>query len=379
MLKKISKKVFVIFAVLLIGGFGGVIADRYIFPYLGSTSLFKKYDFLKKGSENVTVINKTEQVFVKEETSIAKISNQVSSSVVSIVSYPGAEDKGSMIGKYGTGLIVTSDGLIMAYIDAPNPNSAKYKVIIADGSSYDAEISGQDSYSNLFFLKISASNLPAVSFGNSDDIKSGEKVIAIGTAQNNLNHEYAAGLISNFNPTYNLGGKALSSSEKLEGIFETDLNSRQEYVGGPVVDYMGQVIGVIGVNFSDNEKDFFVIPSNKISKIVNRAIRKELENNPVLGVYYIPLTKGYALINNSKNDVGALIYSASGQQGLAIIAGSPAQKAGLRLNDIITKVNDQPINAANPFSDLLYQYKKGDLIDLTVIRDEQEVKISVQL
>lgn len=382
MIKKISKKSIVILAIMVIGGFGGIIADRYVFPYLGSTDFFKKHDFLKRGSEDVTIINKTEQVFVKEETSIAKISNQASSSVVSIVVYPdtdarsGKKSSENLNVQYGTGLIITSDGLIMTYLDMVDPSKAKFKVITSDGSSYDAEVSGRDSYSNLVFLKIGASNLSAVSFGNSDDIKSGEKVIAIGTASSSFNHEYVAGLVSNFDATFNLAGKAVSSSEKLEGVFELDMQSGPDYVGGPVVDYMGQVIGVTGVNAAQN---YFAIPSNKISEIVSRAIKKELDQDPILGIYYVPLTKSYALVNGLKIDQGALIFSGSGQQGLAIIAGSPAQKAGLQLNDIITKVNEQAISAAAPLSELLYEHKKGDAIELTIIRGGQELKIPAQL
>jgi S1-C subfamily serine protease len=381
----VFKKIVLIIVVIFLGGLGGIVADRYIFPYLGSTDYFMKHDWLKKASEDVTVINKTEQVFVKEETSITKISNQASASVVGIISYVQIDGKNSLKKgaasiepTYGTGLIVTSDGLIMTYTDAINLNNSKYKVVTYDGSSYDAEISGKDTYSNLVFLKINAGNLPAVSFGNSDDIKAGEKIIAIGTSLGDLSHVYSAGLISNFNPTYNLAGKAVSSSDKLEGVFEADLNSEKNYVGGPIVDFTGQVVGVIGKNPGDNAQKFFQIPSNKVARVVDRAIKKELDNEPILGIYYIPLTKSYSLVNGLGVDHGALIYSPSGQQGLAMISGSVGQKAGLQINDIITKINEQEISTSLTLPDLLYQYKKGDSVELTILRSGQEMKIPIQ-
>jgi S1-C subfamily serine protease len=386
MKKIVFKKIFLIIVVVFLGGLGGIIADRYIFPYLSSTDYFMKHDWLKKAAEDITVINKTEQVFVKEETSITKISNQISASVVGIISYPQTDAKNSArknttsVGPtYGTGLIVTSDGLIMTYEDAINLNNSRYKVVAYDGSSYDAEISGADAYSNLVFLKISAGNLSAVSLGNSDDIKPGEKIIAIGINPGDFSHVYSAGLISNFSPTYNLAGKSISSSDKLEGVFEADLNSEKNYIGGPIVDYTGQVIGVVGTNEADNTQKFFQIPSNKITKVIDRAIKKELDSDPALGIYFIPLTKSYSLVNNLNIDHGALIYSPSGQPGLAIISGSAGQKAGLQINDIITKINDQEININHTLPDLLYQYKKGDLIELVVLRSGQEIKIPVQL
>ena len=386
MIKILYKKLTIVVAILIIGGFGGIIADRYLFPYLSTTDFFKKHDFLKRASDDVTVINKTEQVFVKEDTSIATVSNQAASSVVSIISYPINDTKTVVkkvsIGptvKYGTGLIVTSDGLIITYTDAIIAGNSQYKVVTGDGNSYDATISATDAYSNLVFLKISASNLAVASFGNSGDIKSGEKIIAIGNGAAGSQLEYASGLISDFASGYNLAGQAVSSSEKLEGVFESDMVLDSDYIGGPIVDYAGQVVGIVGDNQTAGGQKFFAIPSNKVGTVIDRAIKQDTANDPVLGVSYVPLDKNYALANNITSDHGALIFSASGQIGLAVMAGSSAQKAGLQLNDIITRINGQDINATSTLPDLLYQFKKGDQIELTVQRNGQEMKVSVQL
>lgn len=386
MIKAVSKKISLILVIVILGGLGGIIADRYIFPYLSSTSFFSKYDFLKKSTEDVTVINKTEQVFVKEDTSIGKISGQISASVVNIIFSPAPDfkavsKKGSDSGvpKNSTGVIVTSDGLIMTYGGAATPAAYKYKVMTSDGSSYDAEFLGTDSYSNLAFLKINAGNLPAIPFGNSNDSTPGEKVIAIGNNLGTYSNRYAAGLLSGFNPIYNLAGTALSFSDKLEGVFETDFNLQDNFTGGPIVDYTGQAIGIIGYIKKSSGVEFFQMPSNKVKKVIDRAIAKELEATPALGVYYIPITKTYALDNNLAVDKGALIYSSSGQLGLAMIAGSPAQKAGVKIQDIITAVNDQEISLENTLPDVLYQFKKGDAIELTILRDGQKIKVPVQL
>lgn len=378
MIKKISKKIIYILIIMIVGGLGGIIANRYLFPYLSSTDYFTKHDFLKKSASDVTVINKTEQVFVKEESSINKISNQTASSIVNIISYPDQGVKKN-IQKNGTGVVVTSDGLIMTYASAISQGGFKYKIMTYDGKIYDGELQGIDSYSNLAFLKINTNNLNVISLGNSADAEPGEKVVAIGNSFGAYANRYAAGLLSNFNPTYNLSGKTVSSSEKLEGVFGTDFNSEEYLVGGPIVDYSGQTIGIIGSQEKDNTIIYFQIPSNAVKKVIERAIKKEFDKNPVLGIYYTPITKTSALISNLNIDKGAMIYSPSGQQGLAIIAGSPAQKAGLKINDVITAINGQEINLQNNLSDLLYQYKKGDEIELTMLRDGQEIKIKAQL
>lgn len=385
-MKFFFKKTLFVLVVMVFGGLGGVLADHYIFPRFSSSEFFSKYDFFKKFTENVTVINKTEQVFVKEETSLGKISGQAASSIVNIASLPEA-GQGSAAKKglvaiepmNGTGAIVTSDGLIMTYESAVNPVNSKYKVTTSDGNTYDAEFLGTDSYSGLSFLKINGNNLPAISFGDSNDSKPGEKVIAIGNNFGIYSNRYAAGLLSSFNPTYNLAGKALSYSDKLEGTFETDFNSEKNYVGGPIIDYTGQVIGITGTLEKNGAGEFFQIPSNKVKRVIDRAIKKELDKDPMLGVYYVPITKTYALNNNLAVDKGALIFSSSGQLGLAIIAGSSGQKAGLQINDIIKAVNDQEINMENSLPDLLYQYKQGDTIELTILRGAEDLKVPINL
>ena len=385
MFKKLSKKIIFILLIMVIGGLGGIIANRYFFPYLSATKLFSKYEFLKKSAENVTVINKTEQVFVKEDSSVEKIASLASSSVVNIISISELERKtmpagtASISTKNTTGLIVTSDGLIATYAPDIDPGKTKFKVLTFDGNSYDGQFFGLDAYSNLAFLKISAANLPTVSFGNSDDTVPGEKVLTIGNSLGSFGYLYQAGLLRSFNPAYNLAGKTVSSSEKLEGVFDTDFNLQAALVGGPIVDYSGKVIGMVGFLNKNNGAEYFQIPSNKIKNVIDRAIKKELDQDPSLGIYYLTIDKTLALANNLSRDKGALVYSPSGQQGLAIISGSSAQKAGLAINDIIISVDDQEINLQNSLADILYKFKKGDQIELKVLRNGQELKIPVQL
>ncbi|KKR21414.1 MAG: 2-alkenal reductase [Candidatus Moranbacteria bacterium GW2011_GWA2_39_41] len=384
MTKKITKKIIFILVLMVFGGFGGVIADRYFFPYLSTTKLFSKYEFLKKGSEDITIINRTEQITVKEETSISKIANQVSSSVVNIVSYAdngakGTSAKNAVASKNGTGVVVTGDGIVMTYASAINLVDSKYQVMTYNGAVYEASLFGVDSFSNLAFLSINADNLSSASFADSDNIRGGEKVIAVANSFGSYTNRYAAGLISDFNPEYNLAGFGLSSSEKLEGVYEADLNFQKYFIGGSVIDYTGQIVGMVGAIEKNNMQSFFLIPSNKIKLVIERAIKKELGMNPTLGIYYVPLSKIYALQNNLGVEAGALIYSASGQQGLAVITNSPAQAAGLKLNDIITAVNDQKITLEKSLPDLLYLHKKGEKIDLTILRDGMEIMITVKL
>ncbi len=378
------RKIFFILIIILVSALSGIVANQYIFPYLATVKFFSRYSFFKKATNDVTVINKTEQVYVKDDTSVGKIAAPVISSVVNIISSETvAEKKGQVailpISKNGTGVIATSDGLIMTYSSAIFPQNASYKVITNDNNVYDATLLDIDSYSNLAFLKINASNLSAISFGNSDDAIIGERVIAIGNTSGIYNSFFATGILNKFNYEYNLSNKTIASSEKMEGVFETDLIRKADFVGGPLIDYSGQTIGLTGENDRDGKTFFFQIPSSKIKNVLNKEINKTIANNSVLGIYYLPITKTYALLNNLTVQNGAVIYSPSTQQGLAIIANSPAASAGLKLGDIIIAISGDKITDNQTLPDLLYKHNKGEKIELTILRNSQEMKISVQL
>lgn len=393
------KKVIIVLVIVVISALSGVFADRYLFPRLAATRTFQNCSFLKKSAEDVTIIQKTEQVYVKEDSSVEKVAGPVDSTVVKIVSTKGEAtgrniQNPSASWKSGSGVIVTSDGMIMTYasvidfgsvssLQAGGKNvsisSPKYKVLTSDGTLYDAELSGIDGWSNLAFLKINASNLPTVSFGNSDEIHAGEKLISIGESPSQNGKIYGSGVLSDFSAGFNLAGKALSSSEKLEGVFLTDLNLNAAFLGGPVIDYSSQVIGITGAVSFDGKESFFQIPSNKVKLAVDRAINKQLGENYYLGIYYVPITREYALANGLSRESGALVFSPSGQQGLAVIAGSPAEKAGLRIGDIISKVDGEEISASHSLTDLLNRHKKGEEAEMTVWRGDQEEQIKVGL
>ena len=376
-MKKIFKIVTFLTLIMIIGGTGAIIAERYFFPYLTTTKFFSKYEFLRKGIENTTVINKTEQIYIKEETTLSKITSKINPSIVNILIIEDYDSKQPVL-KNTTGVVVTSDGLIVTYDNSFFKDGSSYKIYTYDSNSYSAKLFGIDSFSNLVFLKADTNNLQPVSFGNSNDSRPGDKIIIISNNFGFYSNQYASGLIRANDQKFNLAGLALSSSEKMEGVFSLDINSG-EFSGAAVVDYSGQVIGIVGFVIKDNKEIYFQIPSNKVKWSMERAIRNELDNNPYLGIYYLPIDKSLASAFKLPVEKGALIYSASGQQGLAIIANSPAQKAGLRINDIIIKVDDQEVNLENPFSEIIRRYKKGEVINLRIIRNNKEESIKVSL
>jgi S1-C subfamily serine protease len=381
--KRIAKLIVVLFIIFSVGGIGGVYFDQHVLPFIRTNKYLSRINFLKRSAENVTVINKTEQVTIKEDDSINEIASQASNAVVNIVSLSSQKDPLTKVqvsaDHSGTGVLVSSDGMIATYRGAIIEKNATYQVFLYNGSNYEAKLVGVDEFSDLAFLKIDASNLTAISFGDSQSVHPGKKVVAIGNSFGEYQNRYAVGLLSNIAKTYNLAGKTVSSSEKLEGVFECDLNNRIEYIGGPVIGYSGDMLGITGMIQVDGQNQYFQISSDVVRDSLSLALQGGFDGRPFLGAYYVSITKEYAIAHKLDLDKGALIYAPSGKQGLAIISGSPAENAGLKINDIVTAVNDREVNLENPLSNLINLFKKGDKIELTVNRNGSEIKVPVSL
>ncbi len=375
------KNFFVTIFIVIVAGISGIVVDRYLFPYLATNHFFSQYDFIKKANQNVTIINKTEKVYIKESSSLTKITDPVIDSMVNILSYSNSTRIGSKKNtfKNGTGEIITSDGIIMTYLTAIDLDSSYYKIITSTGNVYQGKLIGVDSWSNLAFLKIDATNLPVVPFSSVSEYHPGEKIIALGNNFSDYQNRFSVGVLNSFDYNFNIAGQSLNNSEKMQGIFLADFDDQTLSPGQAIFDYAGQFMGIIGSVTINNQNKFFIISSHKVEKVLKKVISGRLESNPVLGVYYLPLTKSYALANNLSTNAGALIYAPSGKQGLAVIAGTPADRSQLKINDIIEKVDNKEINLKNSLSDILYDYKKGDKITLTVLRNKEELKIEIQL
>ena len=158
-----------------------------------------------------------------------------------------------------------------------------------------------------------------------------------------------------------------------------DLAGSENFVGGPVIGFNGEMVGLVGALVIDNVTKSFLIPSNVVRESLDRVISGTLAKRPVLGVYYLPITKVLALGQGLSRDRGALVYSLSGKTGLAVIANSPAMKAGIQAGDIISAINGKEINLDNPLPEVLARFSTGDTVELLLIRGGEERRVSVTL
>lgn len=394
MIKKLLKLFGIIVLIVILGGSAGVVVERIIMPWLSSFESFSRLSFFQKANERVTVINKTEQVTVKEDFSVTKITQNVLPSVVSIITHGEAgianmsdniQSDREIRSSVRTGLILTGDGLVMSVAKEGEVFSddeiakKQNKILVSDGRELDAELLSYDPYTGLVFYKINAMNLPAPPLGNSDELQSGEKIILAGNAGGEYQNTFSVGVINQKDKTFTLLNSELSFSEKMEGVILTDAHVRQDNIGGPVIDFNGTVVGIVNQIEKNGEAVGYIMPINALQNSIDRIIQSGEISRAQLGAYYLSIDRKIALLNNLPVNEGALVYSFSGQRGLAVIKNSPADIAGITIGDIITKINDEKITLKTPLSAHIAKYNKGDEITLSMIRDNNEKEIKLRL
>ena len=383
--RRIIKIFFFAFFIFVVSGISLIIIDHYLFPYLASSKWLGKYEFFKKATENVVVVNKTEQVAVSEDQTISSYSNKSASSVAEILSFQEEKSSGKQKEaevKSGSGLIITADGLILTYKDALLEGQAKYRIFTQKDSFFEARLVMIDNFTNLALLKIDGvENLPVASFIAPEDMKTGMKAVAIGRSGRNFQPIYKFGIVSQYDTDFSLAG-ALPFSEKLQGVYLSDFNMNEEgddrFIGGGVTSYSGDVIGILGRQKISDQRQYFIIPPDIIQEFVNQYLSSGSVKRGSLGVYYQSLSSESAA-PFGRGDRGALIYSPSGQQGLAVLAGSAAEKAGLKINDIVLSVNGEEISPEKNLARLVSQCKPGEEISLKIVREGKEMEVKAVL
>lgn len=389
-MKKIFLFVLLLAAIFLIGGFGGVFVDRYLIPKLAAIPALSGNWFLEKATERTTIINKTEQVVIREDDSVERIISQPATTVVNIITLYNApttatretatEVAGTSQAETRTGVLLTNDGLIVTYANqSPEVPGARYSVLLYDGKNYGARFVGYDALTNLAYFHLEENiTVPAIALANSDDARIGKRLIALGNSFAEYQNRLTIGALQNTNRTFNLSAQTVSSSEKWEGVFEMEIPNAKNFVGGPVIGYNGEMVGLVGLVTFDNEPIGFILPSNVVRASYERFLSGSLAQRVSLGVYYLPITKAYALGQGLSRDRGALVYSPSGQTGLAVLAGSPAAQAGIRAGDIITSVNGAEINLDTPLPELLSRLNKGEQAKFQLTRGTEEIDMMIQ-
>lgn len=332
------------------------------------------------GDRATTVLNKSEQITLEEESATIASVDKVMPSVVSIVSTQTV--RSIFGGTYqaqggGTGFIISSDGLIATNKHVVSTAAATYQVLTSEGKQYDMEVIATDPVADLAIVKINASNLPVVDLGDSSALVLGQKVIAIGNALGEYQNTVTSGIVSGIGRIV-IAGDGAGSSERLEGVIQTDAAINPGNSGGPLINLLGQVIGINTAVDAQANGVGFAIPINSVKSAMDSVLKTGEIIRPKLGVRYMNLTKELAALNDIEASQGALITAGESGQP-AVEAGGPADLAGIKEGDIITAINDDAITETRGLATVLQDFKPGDSVTVKYLRDGRERSATVKL
>lgn len=337
------------------------------------------------GLENLKTFNiettRTSKIVVEESSAIIEASKKVQPAVVSVTSTGQAVREVFGFGVIqapktsGTGFIVTSDGLIATNKHVVSLGD-KFTITTADGKNLEGKVVAQDPTNDLALLKVDSRGLPVVDLGDYQKVQVGQWVIAIGNALGELQNTVTVGVISAkeraANPSDGQGG-----TESLYGLLQTDAAINPGNSGGPLVNLAGQVIGINTAIAGNAQNIGFAIPVDDLKKSLESYRKSGKIVQPYIGIRYQPITKALASNLNLAVEDGALL--APTQDGGAIAEDSPAEAAGLKEGDIVTKIGDDSITQADPLARLVKRYNPGDKVKLTILRGGQEQKVELTL
>lgn len=322
----------------------------------------------------------TQNLKLNENSALIDAVNKVNPSVVSITTEQSRLDFFGEITKSkssGTGFIISSDGLIITNKHVVSDKESSYSVFTNDGKEYKAAVKSRDPLNDIAFLKVEAKGLKAVEIGNSDDLKIGQQVVAIGNALGQYQNTVTQGIVSAKGRAVPVGDQSSASSETLENVIQTDAAINPGNSGGPLINLAGQVVGINTAIDSSGQGIGFAIPINMVKTAIKSVEEKGKVVRPYLGVRYIPITKEFAARNDLTESNGVLVYG--GKNELAIVPGSPADKAGIADGDIIIGINGKKIDKDHTLIGLLQNYSVGETIRVDISRNGEKKSIEVKL
>jgi len=300
-------------------------------------------------------------------------------------SQPSGEVEKQEIGG-GTGFIVSEEGLIVTNRHVVNDREAEYTVMTNDGKEYDAKVLARDNFYDIAVIKVDPKRpkkgkgveaLPTLPLGDSNNAKLGQTVIAIGNSLGEFRNTISKGIISGLRRNITAGG--FSGTEELSELIQTDAAINEGNSGGPLINLRGEVVGVNVAMAVGAENIGFALPINAIKGTI-----KDVEENgkiirPHLGIRYIMINKAIQERNNLPYDYGALVVRGGKIGDLAVIPGSPADKAGIEENDIILEIDGEKVKEKNALAKIINKKEIGDTIEVKIWRQEEEKTLMVKL
>lgn len=278
----------------------------------------------------------------------------------------------------GSGFFITNDGMIVTNRHVVEDITADYSVLTNDGQEHKATVLARDSVNDIAVIKIDGNDYPTLNLGDSDSLKIGQTVIAIGNSLGEFTNTVSRGIVSGLKRNLTASG-GFSQSEKLTNIIQTDAAINPGNSGGPLLDINGNVIGINVAIAQGAQNIGFALPSNQIKKAIDQVKTAGKISTPYIGVRYVPIDGTIQQENSLPYNYGVLVSRGQKITDFAVIPGSPADKAGIVENDIILEINGTKIDSTNGLGDLISKYNVGDKITLKIWHKGTEKTVDVIL
>ena len=269
----------------------------------------------------------------------------------------------------GSGFIITSDGYILTNYHVIE-GSDTVTVATYDGETYDAKIIGYDESNDIAVLKIDAEDLKPVTLGDSDKLRVGEDVYAIGNPLGELTFSLTRGIVSALSRNVKTG------SGTSMNLIQTDCAINSGNSGGALFNSRGEVIGITNAKYSSSgmseaeiDNIGFAIPVNSVSRIVTSIIENGYVLKPYIGITVSPLSDETSSITGIKT--GAVVQD--------VTEGAPADQAGIKVHDVIVKVDDTVIKDSNELVMVISKANPGDVMTFHIYRQGQEIQLDVEI
>ena len=267
----------------------------------------------------------------------------------------------------GSGFILTKDGYIVTNYHVVE-DASTIKVTLYNGDTLDAVYIGGDEDYDIAVIKIEAQDLPCVTLGDSEHLNVGDRVLAIGNPLGELTFSMSGGMVSSVNRTINVSGTPFN-------MIQTDASINPGNSGGPLLNQYGEVVGIVSAKYSTYSNTAveglgFAIPINDVSAMIEDIMTNGfVTNKPYLGITGGTMTEQMAAQYRYNITQGVFIYS--------VEENGAAARAGLKLGDVITKIDDNEITSMEDLNTVKKQYSAGDTATLTIYREGASTTVEI--
>jgi len=325
-------------------------------------------------SNTGTNVSSSQPVTIDEQSATIDVASKVSPAVVRITVSGSADTSNGIIPEtgVGSGVIYDAAGWILTNRHVVE-GSDTLEVELNDGRVLTGTVYGIDTLTDLAIVKVEGSDLPTAALGDSDALKVGQLVVAIGSPLGTYSNSVTSGIVS-------AKGRSITTdgNQNLNNLIQTDAAINPGNSGGPLLDANGAVVGINTAIARDSNGIGFAIPIDIARPIMEQAVAGKELARPYMGVSYVTITKQLAVSENLPVEDGAWIGGGEGSSP-AIQPGTPAADAGLQDGDIIVKINGVAVDDEHPLDATLSQYAPDETVSLEVLRDGKTVTLELTL